>query len=103
MSVQFVKLNISLCDSQRVEDIKANIAMIDTIISTLLTTAATAAFKSHLVKFEVDTGQTKEIVEYASVESLASAVNNWRKVRQSYVGMLQPSEYRLMDVRNFNG
>lgn len=100
MSICYIKLNISLKGTSRTAKIKSRIERIDAIIDALETTALTAVGKGDVARFELDTGQTKEVVEYNSSGSIAKALKEYEKLREYYVAKLQPKIVRAVDSKN---
>ncbi len=83
-------------------DIKANIVLIDQIISQLLNTALKAALNGDTVEYTLDTGQTKIHKTYNNPKAITDAIMNYRRIRQTYVSMLTSRITRLVDSKNFN-
>lgn len=78
----------------------ANITKINAIITSLYTTALTSVGNGDIVKYEIDTGQTKQNVEYRDLESITAAIAGYEKLKNLYKSYLTPSAVRLVDSKN---
>lgn len=94
----YYKIDLTVLSST---DTTAIIAKIDNIISALLTAAALSASKGDIAKFELDTGQTKEVIEYRNQEEIMKAVRSWKSLRSEYQADCRPRNIRLVDSKNF--
>jgi hypothetical protein len=87
--------NLETCAS-----IQAKITKLDAIIDALFTTALRLVAKGDKIEYQIDTGQTKQRVVYASVDSVRLAISEYEKLRQMYVNKIIGNQYRNIDQRN---
>lgn len=99
----YVKLDVTMATGRTRETVLANIARIDAIISSLMTTALTSVQTGNMIEYELDTGQTRTRVIYSKVAEVTSAIHEYEKLRQFYENMLTPKRVRLVDSKNFRG
>lgn len=94
----FFKLDSAM---QTPTQIRTKIAQLDVIIASLYDIALKSVSTGNFVRYQIDTGQTKQDVEYSSTESVIKAIEGYEKLRQMLVNKLQPRMFRLMDSKNF--
>lgn len=82
-------------------ELKAKIAQIDVIIDELLTTAMTSVSNGNMIQYELDTGQSKQKVEYTEPSQVTAAVQMYEKIRQIYANKLQGRQVKLTNYKNF--
>jgi hypothetical protein len=82
--------------------IKAKIAEIDVLIDELFNSAMKSVSTGNIMEYDLDTGQTKTKIKYTSVSSVVASIEDYEKLRQMYVNMLNGSTgvHRLIDERN---
>lgn len=85
------------------EQICAKIASLDEIIDMLYTTALTSVSNGHMIEYQLDTGQTKQRVQYSTTESVTRAIEMYEMLRQRLQNKLNSRTFRLMDSKNFRG
>lgn len=91
-----------LCaDTQSPESIRALIAQIDLIVSSLLTTALTSVTQGKVAEYEIDTGQTRQKVRYRTLGEVNKAISEYQTLRIMYQNLLTGRTFRLVDQRNF--
>tara|TARA_R110002167_G_scaffold24774_7_gene86682 strand:- start:4950 stop:5141 length:192 start_codon:yes stop_codon:yes gene_type:complete len=54
------------------------------------------------VKYEIDTGQTKQIVEFTSPDQVTKALQIYEKMRQYYNNKLSPRVFKATNYKNFS-
>lgn len=79
----------------------ARIAQIDAIIDSLYDTALVSVGNGNMIQYEIDTGQTKQKVQYSTTDSVTRAIQDYEKIRQMLQNKLTPRMVRLMDSKNF--
>lgn len=79
----------------------AKIAQLDLIISSLYDTALKSVGTGNFVKYKIDTGQTKQEVEYSTTESVVKSIQQYEKLRQMLQNKLSSRVFRVMDSKNF--
>ena len=89
--------------AQTRQQICDKIAAIDVIISALYDTALVSVGNGSIVKYKIDTGQTKQDVEYTSTTEVTAAITEYENIRQLLQNKLQKRAFRLMDGKNFRG
>ena len=82
-------------------NIKANIVLIDKIITQLLNTALTAALNGDTVEYTLDTGQTKVNKVYTTPKQITDAILEYKKLRGLYASQLGSRVVRLVDIKIF--
>lgn len=97
----FIKLDVTLQSGRTRATVLANIARIDALINSLLTTAMSSVTLGNIVEYELDTGQTKTRTIYAKTTDITNAIMKYEKIRQFYENMLSPRVVRLVDSKNF--
>lgn len=97
--IQYIKIdaNFESCTS-----IKAKIAKVDIIISSLMDTALKSVMNGDTVEYTLDTGQTKINKIFASTQSVTKAIKDYEAIRTMYVNKLNSRVVRLIDSKNFN-
>ena len=100
MSNKIIYFKIPTCNQSR-EQIVAKIAKIDEIIDSLMDTALVSVGNANRVKYEIDTGQTKQIVEFTTPKQVTDALDMYEKMRQRYQNKLIPRTFKLTDHKNF--
>jgi hypothetical protein len=83
--------------------VKAKIAQLDIIISSLYDTALVSVGNGDKIMYKIDTGQTKQEVEFSTTDSIVKAIAGYEKLRTMMEVKLHPRNVRLMDSKNFNG
>lgn len=83
--------------------LKLKIAEVDALINELMIAAMKSVQSGNHAEYELDTGQTRTKVRYTSVASVATAIEDYEKLRQLYVNKLNRTTgmTRLMDEKNF--
>lgn len=97
-SILIFKLNSG---QQTRAQICTKIEQLDAIIASLYNTALTSVGTGNYVKYKIDTGQTKQEVEYSTTESVVKAIASYEKLRQMLQNKLTPRVVRMMDSKNF--
>jgi hypothetical protein len=87
------------CPQTRAQ-IVAKIVQIDAIIGSLYNTALISVGNGSMIMYELDTGQTKQKVQYSTTESVTKAIMNYEKIRQMLQNKLSSPAFRLMDASN---
>lgn len=87
--------------TQNGTQIKAKIAALDLIISSLYDTAMKSVSTGNMVEYEIDTGQTKQRVQYSTLDTVTNAIASYEKLRQMLVNKLSPRSFQLRDSKNF--
>jgi len=87
--------------NQSSEQVKLKIASIDAIILSLYDTALKSVGTGNMIEYEIDTGQTKQRVQYSTTDSVIQAIQGYEKIRKMLVNSLSPRSFRLMDSKNF--
>jgi protein-arginine kinase len=90
---------IDNCQQTRAQ-IVAKIAQIDAIIGSLYSTALTSVGNGSMIQYELDTGQSRQKVQYSTTESVTKAIMNYEKIRQMLQNKLSSPSFRLMDAQN---
>lgn len=98
--IQVFKINTG---ARTATEICAEIVLIDALISSLLTTAITSVNNANVIEYEINTGQTKQRVEYSTAKQVLDAVVGYKRIRGMLRAELTPRQVRLMDSKNFNG
>lgn len=80
--------------------IKAKIAAIDSIIDTLMLTAAEAAGNDNFTKYELNDGQTIIKCEYKGVDSIMKSIQAFRRLRIMYINDSNGRAFRLVDYQS---
>lgn len=88
--------------AQTREQICAKIDKLDLLIDSLYTTAITSVANANIIEYEINTGQTKQRVEYATTAQVEKAIDGFEKLRDKLRVKLTPRIIRLMDSKNFN-
>ena len=96
--MEFFKLDSPI---QTREQIIAKIAQLDAIITSLYDTALKSVANGNMIQYRIDTGQTKQEIEYSKVEDVVLAIERYEKLRTMLVVKCQPKVVRLMDSKNF--
>lgn len=78
----------------------ARIAAIDSIIDTLLLTAADAASNDNISKYVLNDGQTIIQCEYKGAESIMKSIQAFRKLRNMYINDSNGRAFRLVDYKS---
>lgn len=81
--------------------IRTKITQLDVIIAALYGTALKSVATGNFVRYQIDTGQTKQDVEYSTMSQVTEAIQDYEKLRSMLVNKLQPRVIRLMDSKNF--
>ena len=87
--------------SRTKEQILLKIASIDALIDSLLETAMKSVATGNMIEYEIDTGQTKQRVQYSTTASVLDSIQGYEKIRQMYQNQLLPRSFTLKDSRNF--
>jgi len=97
--IQYIKIdaNFESCTS-----IKAKIAKVDIIISSLMDTALKSVMNGDTVEYTLDTGQTKINKVFSTTQSVTKAIKDYEAIRTMYVNKLNSRVVRLVDSKNFN-
>lgn len=98
-STQYFKLDTG---AQTRAEICAQIVQIDAIISALLVTALLSVSKANVVEYEINTGQTKQRVEYSDPKQVTDAIENYKRIRGMLRADLTPRRVQLRHGKNFN-
>lgn len=80
---------------------KAKAAALDSIITQMLTTAATAAESGHLDEYWYDDGHIKIRMKYRNVQAVFDSIKNLEQLKQMYINRITGRTFQLMDARNF--
>ena len=88
-------------EQQTVVQIRSKIARIDAIIDSLYNTALISVGNGDKIQYEIDTGQTKQKVEYTDPKQVTDAIESYERIRQLLVNKTQPRCIRLVDSKNF--
>ena len=86
---------------QSATQIRSKIAQLDAIISALYVTALKSVQGGDIYYHEIDTGQSRQRVQYSTVDSIVKAIEGYEKLRMMLQVKLQPRMVRLMDSKNF--
>ena len=78
-------------------NIQAKITAIDTIITGLMTAAASGASKSNISEYQIDDGQSKIRTAYRSLNDVFEGIKNFEKLRQMYLNQLNGRVIVLKD------
>lgn len=97
---RIIVFKISTGQQTRAE-ICAKIVQIDAIIASLYTTALISVGNGDIARYEIDTGQSRQEVEYTKLDQVTKAIENYEKIRQMLQNKLSPRTFRLMDSKNF--
>lgn len=97
-NLYFFKLDSAM---QTPTQIRTKITQLDVIIASLYDTALKSVATGNFVRYQIDTGQTKQDVEYSTTDSIIKAIQGYEKLRSMLVVKLQPRVVRLMDSKNF--
>lgn len=81
---------------------EAKIAKIDAIIDALLVTALTSVKTGNIIEYDIDTGQSRQRVQYSTVKSVTDALAAYEKMRQYYVNKLLGGTYLNVGSKNLN-
>lgn len=88
--------------AQTREQICAKIVLLDALIDSLYTTAITSVANANIIEYEINTGQTKQRVEYSTAAQVEKAIDGYEKLRDKLRVKLTPRVVRLIDSKNFN-
>lgn len=88
--------------AQTTAQICAKIVLLDALIDSLYTTAITSVGNANIVEYEINTGQTKQRVEYSTAKQVTDAIENYERLRDMLRVKLTPRVVRLSDSKNFN-
>ena len=83
------------------EQIVTKIGQIDAIIESLYATALTSVANGDKIMYELDTGQTRQKVQYSTTQSVTASINSYENLRQMLQNKLSPRYFRLSDSQNF--
>ena len=97
-SIQFFKLSTA---QQTRAQICAKITQLDALISSLYTSAITSVNNGDYASYEIDTGQTKQKVQYKNLTEVTRAIDAYELLREKLQAKLAPRVYRAMDGKNF--
>ena len=100
MGKKIIYLKLLSCGRSRAGLVE-KIAQIDAIIDFLLTTAATSVQNGNLVQYELDTGQSKQKVEYTTPGQVAAALKTYENMRTYYVLKTQPRTMKATNYKQF--
>jgi len=78
------------------------IAKLDLLIDSLYTVAITSVGNANIIEYEINTGQTKQRVEYSTAKQVTDAIAQYEKLRDMLRVKLTPRVVRLSDSKNFN-
>jgi len=81
----------------------AKIAAIDTIINTLLSTAAESAVNDGISEYWLNDGQTQIKTIYRSMTQVEASIQKFIRLKNIYVNQYTGRVSILMDRKNFNG
>lgn len=81
--------------------VKDRIAQIENLIDHMMDTALLSVQSGHMVSYTIDTGQTKDSVEYTSAESVLKAIKGLEMLKTYYSNKLIGRKFRLVDQSNF--
>ena len=81
--------------------VRDRVAQIENLIDHMMNTALIAVQSGHMVSYTIDTGQTKDSVEYTSVESVLKSVKALEMLKTYYMNKLTGRKFRLVDQSNF--
>lgn len=99
MAVLYFSLN---ADFTTCTTIEAKIAKIDTIIDALLVTALTSVKTGNIIEYDIDTGQSRQRVQYSTAKSVTDALAAYEKMRQYYINKILGGTYRNIGSKNLN-
>lgn len=97
---KIIYFKLSNCNRSRAQII-AKIGQIDAIIESLINTAMISVGNGNMIQYELDTGQTKQKVEYTSPQQVTDALAMYEQLRQYYNNKLQPRQFKLTNSQNF--
>jgi len=100
MSTKIIYFKLEKCNRSR-DQIVTKIAQIDAIIESLLETAMVSVGNGNMIQYELDTGQTKQKVEYTEPKQVTDALKMYEKMRQYYANKLSPRQFKLTNFKNF--
>ena len=83
------------------EQICTKIAQLDAIIESLFEVALVSVGNGNMMQYELDTGQSKQKVEYTSPKQVTDAIESYEKIRQLFVNKLSPRQIKLTNYKNF--
>ena len=86
---------------QTATQIRSKIAQLDAIISALYDTALKPVQGGDIYYHEIDTGQSRQRVQYTTMDSVVKSIEGYEKLRTMLQVKLQPRMVRLMDSKNF--
>lgn len=91
-----------ICTTSRTRDeILVLIENIKAIINELQTTALRAVMQGDIAEYEIDTGQTKNVVKYTNQKTILESIEGYEKLLQMYQNKLVSRRVRLVDAKNF--
>ena len=100
MTDKILYYKLTNCGRSR-SQIIAKIAQIDAIIESLINTALVSVGNGNMIQYEIDTGQTKQKVQYTTPSQVTAAIENYEKIRQMYNNKLTPRTFKLTNYKNF--
>lgn len=93
--------NEVVADFRKASDIKARIVQIENLITHMFTVALKSIDSSNIAEYSIDTGQTKNSVEYRDPEIVLKQIKVLEFLKQYYINKLLPRRMRLVDQSNF--
>jgi len=100
MSNKILYFKLTNCGRSRSQIIE-KIAQIDAIIESLINTALVSVGNGNMIQYKIDTGQTKQEVEYTTPGQVTAAIKEYEKIRQIYNNKLTPRTFKLTNYKNF--
>jgi len=83
-------------------EICAEIEQLDALIASLYATALISVGNANIIEYEINTGQTKQRVEYTTAKQVTDAIVSYKTIRGMLRAELTPNRVRLRDSKNFN-
>lgn len=97
MAVLYFSLNANFQTCTSLED---RIAKIDAIIDELFNTALRSVANGDVIEYDIDTGQTKQKVQYSSAMQVSNAIQAYENIRQRYVNKLLGNKWKVVGEKN---